>query len=279
MASQSVNYAKAFGFHSEVAAAIFAIIYVPFLGWFIRQSIVRPTYVHFILVLFCLIRLAAFVLRALLISVNSVGETLGALVADEILFSVGFFSLLYSSYTLVLDLEIMQNRPESSNPIIRLTKNRRLFRLTLLIAVILGVVSSTSASKTGTFSSSGKTERQASTILFLILTLLQAFQTLLLAQMEIAARGLEKQINESFGSKHAMSILLAGSVLLLVREVFSTATMTNISKQNEEHFWYPFMAVPEILLVILLSTPGLVPRRDDVQQRYPQVQSTQSFQA
>ncbi|KAF9477865.1 hypothetical protein BDN70DRAFT_880635 [Pholiota conissans] len=277
--SSNINYAKAFGIHSAAAAFIFAILYLPFVGWFIRQSFVRPTYVHFILVVFTLIRLGAFILRGILATVESVGEDLSALMAAEVLFGAGFFSLLYASYTLVLDLEIMQNRPESSNPLIRLTKNRRIFRLTLVIAVILGIIAATSVSDSGVVSSSGQAMRTASTIIFLVLTILQAFQTFMLAQMEIATRGREKRDNESFGARHSMSILFIGAALLLVREIFATATMTNLAKQNDEHFWYPLMATPEILVVALMSIPGLVPRRDEVNRRNPQDLSMQSLQA
>jgi hypothetical protein len=61
-----------------------------------------------------------------------------------------------------------------------------------------------------------------------------------------------------------MPILLLVSLLLLIREVFSTATISNGLKQNNEHYWYPLIAVPEILAVILYGTPGLVPRRGDL---------------
>ncbi len=54
-----------------------------------------------------------------------------------------------------------------------------------------------------------------------------------------------KRTDERFGSRHAMSILLLASVLLLVREIFSIATVNNPTKQNAEHFWYPFIALPE----------------------------------
>ncbi|KAF8193705.1 hypothetical protein BJ912DRAFT_1021525 [Pholiota molesta] len=268
----NINLAKAFGFESVGAAVVFAILYIPLLGWYIRQSFARPTYVHFVLVVFCAIRIAAFILRAILISMDSVGKKLSNLITDEILFGVGFFGLLYSSYTLVLDLELMQDRPESSNPLIRLTKNRRLFRLVLLIAVILGIVASTEISSSGTISHTGKLERIVSTVIFLVLTILQAFQTFLLAQMELATRG-AKRDNESFGSRHSMAILSLGALLLLVREVFYTATITNTAKQNQEHFWYPLVAVPEILVVILSAIPGLVPRREEIQQRLPKLQS------
>lgn len=50
------------------------------------------------------VRIAAFGIRAALAGLDSAGQTLGLLIADEILSSVGFFGLLYSAYTLVLDL-------------------------------------------------------------------------------------------------------------------------------------------------------------------------------
>lgn len=49
----NINLAKAFGFESVGAAIVFAILYIPLLGWYIRQSFARPTYVHFVLVVFC----------------------------------------------------------------------------------------------------------------------------------------------------------------------------------------------------------------------------------
>ena len=59
-------------------------------------------------------------------------------------------------------------------------------------------------------------------------------------------------------------ILLVISILLVVRESFATATVSNSAKQNNERFWYPFIAVTEFFVVVLFSTPGLVPRQDEV---------------
>jgi len=61
-----------------------------------------------------------------------------------------------------------------------------------------------------------------------------------------------------------MPILLLVSLLLLVREAFTTATINNPLKQNTENLWYPLLALPEILAVVLYATPGLVPRRDEL---------------
>lgn len=50
------------------------------------------------------VRIAAFAIRADLAASTSAGENLSLFTADEILSSVGYFGLLYSAYTLVLDM-------------------------------------------------------------------------------------------------------------------------------------------------------------------------------
>lgn len=57
------------------------------------------------------VRITAFVIRSLLASASSAGENLGLLIGDEILFGVGFFGLLYSAYTLVLDRWVSSSPP------------------------------------------------------------------------------------------------------------------------------------------------------------------------
>lgn len=47
------NYAKYFGIESVAASVVFVALYIGFLYRFIRQSIRIPTYVHFVLVFFC----------------------------------------------------------------------------------------------------------------------------------------------------------------------------------------------------------------------------------
>lgn len=51
-------------------------------------------------------RVAAFVLRALLAAVTQDGENLRLFITYEILYNVGFFGLLYSAYTLVIDRSV-----------------------------------------------------------------------------------------------------------------------------------------------------------------------------
>lgn len=49
------------------------------------------------------VRIAAFVLRALIAGSDTAGQNLGLVIATSIIYGVGFFGLLYSAYTLVLD--------------------------------------------------------------------------------------------------------------------------------------------------------------------------------
>jgi len=50
---------------------------------------------------------------------------------------------------------------------------------------------------------------------------------------------------------------------LLIREIYLTATISNISHQNEAA-WYPLAALPELLAVFLFAVPDLVPQKRDL---------------
>lgn len=51
-------------------------------------------------------------------------------------------------------------------------------------------------------------------------------------------------------------------ILLLIREIYLTATLTN-SRQNEAS-WYPLAALPELLAVLLFAVPGLIPEKSEL---------------
>jgi hypothetical protein len=73
-----------------------------------------------------------------------------------------------------------------------------------------------------------------------------------------------KHTTETFGGKYGIYLLLFISLLLLIREAFATATTINLTKQNNEHFWYPLVALPEVLAVILYTIPDLIPTRAEM---------------
>jgi hypothetical protein len=200
------------------------------------------------------------------------------IIADEALFAIGYFSLIYSAYNLVLDRILLSDPTPPNNPILRLTQNRRLFRVAILVGLILGIASSSSTNSNGSSSSTTDSLHIASTIIFLVVTILQAIQTFFLASKHVSGQNQYFTKGKDFiGVRYGNYILVVISLLLLVREAFATATVKNSAKQSTEHFWYPFLAVPEILAVILFAAPGLVPRQDEVPEYYSVTNTTPQY--
>ena len=67
----------------------------------------------------------------------------------------------------------------------------------------------------------------------------------------------------SIGEKSGAWVLCLLVTLLLIREVYLTATIGSISRQKEAS-WYPLAALPELLAVGLFAVPGLVPQKRDL---------------
>ncbi|KAH7880134.1 uncharacterized protein C8R40DRAFT_1066236 [Lentinula edodes] len=239
--SSPINYAKLFGFESVAAAGIFAALYAPLTVWFFLLLIRHRSYVVFTLVIFCQIRFVAFIIRAILAGSKTAAENLDLFIAGEVLFSVGFFGLLYGAYGLVMD---------------RLMRSRIFFHLGLSTGVALGIVGIVETSN-NTSSTIGSVFRKVSVIIFVVLTVLQAYQTVNLVIAE--RRG------TSFGARHGALIFMLIAILLLLREIFIVATIGSTAQQNNEHLWYPLVALPELLCIILYAVPGLIPpKRSDI---------------
>ncbi|KAL4077257.1 hypothetical protein V8B97DRAFT_1940621 [Scleroderma yunnanense] len=258
------NYAAGAGIHSFPTAVVLSIIYAFLLAAFLFKSFTRPTYVFFMTTFFCLIRLVGFILRALLAKVPSDGENLHLFLAYEIIYNVGFFGILYSAYTLVLDrVSFAKNPPRG--PISAVLKRRFLFRLALSAAVSIGITGSIQA-LSGTQQSTintGNTLRRVALYIFLVCSALVLLQALLLARVESSEGGYR---GEGFGGQYGIYILIVISLLLVVREAFFTATFSNPKEQDNEHLWYPLSALTELLAVILFLIPGLVPARSEIPQ-------------
>lgn len=264
-APSGFNYAKAYGIESVAGAVIFAILYVPLLVLYIRQAILRPTYVFVVIALFCAVRIAAFVLRALLASVAEDGQNLQLFIAYEILYNVGFFGLLYSAYTLVIDRGLISDAPLPNGPISMITRRRPIFRIMLAAAVgvgITGVIESAVGTTQHTVDI-GNTLRKVALYMFLILCILVAFQTIILVRVT-TTYGTHKVSDGAFGARHGIYILCLISLLLLARQAFFVATVNNAAKQNDENLWYPLAVLPELFSVVLFSVPGLVPSRAEL---------------
>lgn len=128
---------------------------------------VRLYFTHFnILVLtksLSSVRVTAFTMRAILAGSDSAGTNSNLVVAQAVIYSVGFFGLLYSAYTLVVDRYVSQvfapdtesdagtlhrekmipqqiQLPGILGRIRKLMSNNHLVRIVLTVAVALGVI-------------------------------------------------------------------------------------------------------------------------------------------
>ncbi|KAF9021432.1 hypothetical protein BDZ89DRAFT_1199958, partial [Hymenopellis radicata] len=250
-----INYAEAYGYSSLAAAIVFAIVYIPLLGFFIFKSIIARTSVYTSLSIFCLTRVAGFIIRAVEIDVESAATNQSVLIADQVLFGIGFFGLLYSAYTLVMDRGDLLAIPEakSGNIIDRIARTRKLFRLILTAGVALGIAGITSSSEGD---SSSSVLRQASVIVFLVLTGVQVYLTVKLILNESAYARHFPPVDHSLGVQHGSFILGAIAVLLLIRELFLAVTINDMKTSTDEHYWYPLVAIPEVLAVCCIVRLG-----------------------
>ncbi|KAF9065978.1 hypothetical protein BDP27DRAFT_1228167, partial [Rhodocollybia butyracea] len=256
-----INYAILFGIDSVAAAGLFAALYAPLCVWFFILFIRHRSYVVFTLALFCQIRLLAFIIRAILAHSESAGENRGLFIAAEILFSVGFFGLLYGAYGLVLDRLALCSSQPFNNPITRIMRNHVFFHLALSTGVVLGVIGIVKISNDPS-SSVGSVLRKVSVIVFVVLTVLQVYQSVCLVEAE--RRGeLNNPYNPSYnlGSRHGSLIFIVIAILLLMREVFTAATIGSTAEANNEHLWYPLVVLPEFVCMILYGIPGVIPGR------------------
>ena len=70
----------------------------------------------------------------------------------------------------------------------------------------------------------------------------------------------------SIGAIHGSYFLCIIVILLLIRQVYLTATVSKVSHQDEAE-WYPLAALTELIAVCLFAVPGLVPNKRDLTAR------------
>lgn len=209
---------------------------------------------------------------------------IGINIGYGVLSASGFFGLLYSAYTLVLDRyvfsfvfimaapvysrlgsELLLGPNMTRGFLTRVLQNRRAVRLVLTLAVALGVTGSNLSFYEST-ASSGRACRWASVIIFLVVIAALLIQTLMLAIHDISTQQHPSTYSgDSVGEAHGIFFLLPMVLLLLLRQAFYTATLNHSSTSTNEHFFYPLSALPEILAVLLFAVPGLVPPRKSVE--------------
>jgi len=157
---------------------------------------------------------------------------------------------------------------ESEPPtgLLAILRNHRLFHLVLMAGVIIGIIGVTDiTSSDPSTQSTGETLHKVSAVIFFVLTVLQAFQTVMLLIAEHRANAYSAKPSHRWAHRHGHYVLFVISLLLLVREVFLLATISDSQKQYNETFWYPLVALPEILAVAFYAIPGLVPSTSEIE--------------
>jgi hypothetical protein len=222
------------------------------------------TYVLGVAALFSIIRVTAFGMRAALTKSESLAENKTFVIAQSIIYSIGYFGVLSSAVNLVIDREEsagIKNR----DPLRIITANRHLTRMILTGAVVVGIIgaidtqdSSNSTDKIKT----GHLLRKISVIIFLVVSCLLVVHTLFAIVAE--RKTYEKSYGSSIGQTHGMKILLFTGMFLALREAFYAVTLNNLPRQQEEKFFYPFAACTELIAVLTFLIPGLVPPKHEL---------------
>ncbi|EKM53605.1 uncharacterized protein PHACADRAFT_125442 [Phanerochaete carnosa HHB-10118-sp] len=277
----TINYARLEGIQkSELPGAIIlAAIYLPLFIFNVVRSIRHPTYVLFVLSFFCIVRVTAFTLRAILAGSDTAGENVSLVIAESIIYSVGFFGLLYSAYTLVLDRERMigrgQPQPGPIGFLLTIISNRKIIRMALTAAIALGVTAGSmmGSSQQSTLNTANSL-REASVYIFLAVSACLVLVASHLAFEEVQAGS--NNYDAPVGRKYRIFVLLAIAFLCLAREAFYAATENNVAKQDSARLWYPLSALTELLAVLLFAVPGLVPSRREIAEAGEQLKTTDS---
>jgi len=260
---QPENYAKAILINSFPLALIFTLIYIPLLGLFVFKAVRNSTYVLWITAFFCQVRVVSFAMRAVLAKSESAGENFNLVLAQQIIYGVGFFGILYSAYTMVLDRGLIKGTAGSS-PLSRITGNRLLIRLALMAGVSLAVTGAVQAG-VGTQQKTidlGKHLKTIAIVIFLVVAALLVVHTIFSISAEAKKTSDAKQQQSSL-APYGLHILLLVGLLLLIREIFYIAT-NNKMQQYKEQLFYPFAAGTELAAVVLFLVPGLIPLKREL---------------
>jgi len=286
----ATNYASIIGIKNKWAPIVFAVIYFVVMVWYLVQAARRHAWVYGGLAFFSALLVVSFSLRAAMAS-NHHNDAFNRqmAIAYEVLYNIGYFSILLSVHRLLHDRRWMakinraHDKGRSTLPY-RLMggfHKGRFMELLLLLSIILGAVGVSYALGTN----AGRTKlgnrlTEASTYIFLVATVIIVLFTLLVIHIERSLRGaIASSTPVSSSLEHV--ILLVIAALLLLRILFYAATVhqratgqptptsqaaSSIKQtaQGNEHLWYPLAALAELLVVLLFLAPRLVPLRSTI---------------
>jgi len=274
------NYAQALGIHNKWAPIVFAALYFLLMIYYTVQAMRRHRDVYGGLAFFSAVRVVAYSLRAAMANRSKDANSKGVAIAYEVLYSVGFFSLLLSTYNLLHDrtrlARLQRGASAVSNELHKGRIVRMLIHLLVFIAVVLGTVGIVYALGNSGHTGLGNGLNGASTYIFLAVAVIIAILTILLIIHEMKLRRNTASTAPPIGASHHHLILLIVAALLLLRTLFYAVTVHNRlrggsatspithSAQANEKLWYPLAALAELLIAALFLVPALVPLRSSI---------------
>jgi len=256
-----INYAKAVGIESFPLAVLFCIIYIPLFLVFTFRWFKNMIYVLGAVALFSIIRITAFGMRAAFTKSDSLSQNKNMIIAQSIIYSIGYFGVLSSAINLVIDRDEASGT-NNRDPLRIVSGNRHLMRMILTGAVVMGIIGSIdsqNSSNTADKIKTGNMLRKISVIVYLTIAILLIIHTAFSVMAERKISSDEKTYEHTLGHTHGMKILLVTGAFLALREAFYVVTMNNLPRQEEEKLFYPFAATTELIAVLTFLIPGLVP--------------------
>jgi len=266
----STNYASLFGIQNKWAPILFAILYFIIFWVYVFKCIRNRSAIYLVLGFFCLIRITAFSLRAVLANEHKEQTNQGVGVAYAVLYNIGFFGMLLSAYNLLHNRAKLANANNKLRRAAVIFHARWLIHLLVTIAVILGIVGLVIGLQ-GTNPTAGSSLSHTAIYLFLAVAIIILLLTPVLVHLERSVRNMVGG-GPMLGANHQHLILFLVALLLLARTLFFAATAhqrkTGTNAQTNEHFWFPLAALTELLVVLLILVPGLVPLRLAMENRH-----------
>ncbi|RKO85532.1 hypothetical protein BDK51DRAFT_40068 [Blyttiomyces helicus] len=222
------------------------VIYVGLLGVYIARTINRVCSPNFTCLIFCLIRIGAFGLRAAIVHYSGVATSVGAYTAEQVLYLAGFIYILMTAWHLffhwcqhhvsayVPSFFTIPRLPTISHVILALASG----------ASILGTIQMSDANgDINTFNKGHITAHIGSYIYFGAATLF----FLVTLPCTLAVR-------DGSARRHGWTLVLVAALATL-RTTYSLITFGDI--QTEWKF-YALSAAPEVLVLAALALPGAV---------------------
>ncbi|KAJ3278485.1 hypothetical protein HK104_002298 [Borealophlyctis nickersoniae] len=257
----TINYGYMAGIRSQPAAITLMVVYVFLCALFARFSLKHRYYVYFTLASFCNVRLTAFVLRTIVTSSQGASENQNMIISTQAIYSLGFFSLLYGCYRLLLQ-RINYVRPYIPKFYANSHITKWILRFIMFVAVVVGVCGTSLMKSTDPDTKNlSQNLRNASMLIFSSCTMMLV---LLVMHVTWATLDIRKRVFVPIQVGPVYTLLLA-SLFLLVRQLFLVCTYKDVAtrtdpltRQATEALFYPLVVLPEIIALLLLALPGVV---------------------